>query len=446
MGVLFMPDLSDLISKFYGIGLPTYGRSLDAAAQVPMSKGTPQQINAMLLKYGAAPEELQRTGTSDLIANSGDRVRMDDVMGQLANNPVKMKDYVYADRSPADNNQLHDAAIGDIQGSDDLLKKYGDRYGRPGPSIDYDSPGLSEYLWNKGISSDPAAFSDYTTKGAKDTDDYVEHVLSSPGSGYTSPHFNGEYNLDAVPDYHSHMRYQTRDTADGKRMLLIDEMQSDLMQGARKRGFKGEPDPYMADAMRITFPSSDGWPVTYSISKDNVADQVKKLADSGIDPDQIIVHPFLKEDGPARPPLSDTKDYTKYLLKRAAQIGANKNVDQIGWTTGAQQARRYISGNADDAKRLVGMQNYYDKIVPSVSMSLIKKYGGKIGQSNIMKSIEDIPGYEMDGPLPTEPMAVHSFDLTPQMKEDLLTKGISLYREGGEVESNLNKYEEQSYG
>ena len=75
-----------------------------------------------------------------------------------------------------------------------------------------------------------------------------------------------------------------------------------------------------------------------------------------------------------------------------------------------------------------GMNAYYDKMVPSIANSLVKKYG--VNLDNSMLPMNDMVSLRSE-PLSTQ--RIHSFDLTPQMKEDLLTKGIPLFAEGGQV-------------
>ena len=63
------------------------------------------------------------------------------------------------------------------------------------------------------------------------------------------------------------------------------------------------------------------------------------------------------------------------------------------------------------------MKTFYDKIVPSVVKKVIGKYGGN------------------PTTVPVEGTSQFGFDITPQMREHLTTKGQPLFAKGGTVKA-----------
>jgi hypothetical protein len=83
-----------------------------------------------------------------------------------------------------------------------------------------------------------------------------------------------------------------------------------------------------------------------------------------------------------------------------------------------------------------GMKGFYDKILPDYLNNYGKKYGAQMGEMDLVtapgKSTPQVAapgiGYFPE-PLvePAQTMKFHSFDITPQMREEIRTKGQPLY-------------------
>jgi hypothetical protein len=138
--------------------------------------------------------------------------------------------------------------------------------------------------------------------------------------GYKSPHFS-------EPNILAHLRVNDRVDADGKKMLLIEEVQSDWHQAGRDKGYKALP-----EGAKIV--DEDGWfEVRTKEGKflgngGNTAEEAKA---SAID--------FLSGDRVPDAPFKDT--WYQLALKRAIQHAAENGYDRIGLTTGARQAERF---------------------------------------------------------------------------------------------------------
>ena len=81
-----------------------------------------------------------------------------------------------------------------------------------------------------------------------------------------------------------------------------------------------------------------------------------------------------------------------------------------------------------------GMVGFYDQILPAYLSKYGEKYGAKVGQLPISsgeKMIPDNAGLGMIRSGEPELTQLHSFDITPQMREEVLTKGQPLYQQIG---------------
>lgn len=75
-----------------------------------------------------------------------------------------------------------------------------------------------------------------------------------------------------------------------------------------------------------------------------------------------------------------------------------------------------------------GMKGFYDRMLPSIANKLGKKFGGKVSRSTVPTGDpENVTGWESTGNVASsEPVAVHSLDITPQMREAAM-QGMSVF-------------------
>ncbi len=230
---------------------------------------------------------------------------------------------------------------------------------------------------------------------------------------FNSSHFD-------QPNILAHVRFNERTDADGKRVLFIEEIQSDWAQKGKREGFKGQRKATDADMASRGANDLD-------------------FTDAGV-PDA----PFVKK----------TEAWVGLAMKRMIRYAVENGFDKVAWTTGEQQAARYdlskqidtiayykdgtgwhVSANRLGAEVLrkdgltdsgveelvgkeilsrmkeskgdvrrhpeedgtfrelsgvdlkiggEGMKAFYDKIVPSVANDVLKKLGGgKVGTSQL---------------------------------------------------------------
>jgi hypothetical protein len=167
----------------------------------------------------------------------------------------------------------------------------------------------------------------------------------------------------------------------------------------------------------------------------------------------------------------ETGDYRKI----ADNVTADNIADYVGKETASKLIEQPLSGSYKQLSGLdlqvggEGMAGFYDRMVPSYLNDLGKKYGVRVGEhaiegdvpySKTMPTLADVQrlAQEMYGvndiqalsALPVEQRnainqafadrvraehatKLHSFDITPEMREDILNNGLPMYQRGGEV-------------
>jgi hypothetical protein len=200
---------------------------------------------------------------------------------------------------------------------------------------------------------------------------------ASASPEYRSSHFN-------EPNILAHMRVNDRVDADGKKMLLIEEVQSDWHQAGRERGYatkenlekwynqnKLENDPSFADL------NSEQRSV------------VERNRSAGMGGDSVPDAPF-----------KDT--WHQLALKRALKEAVDKGYDRIGLTTGKQQIDRFsdqLRQNVDEINfNPIGTQNEISVNAKKNGQNTFSgtiKDGKFIDGSAVGKTVEEVLGKTM---------------------------------------------------
>ena len=271
------------------------------------------------------------------------------------------------------------------------------------------------------------------------------------------------------PNILAHVRFNERTDAEGKKVLFIEEVQSDWAQKGRKEGFsapveheysiQANPSRGTWDVLDHKGNRLDSYPTREAAQR--VADSSKKMT-TGV---------------PSAPFVTKTEAWTLLAMKRMIRYAAENGFDRIAWTTGEQQAARYdlskqveaitwqkqgdryqifvypktgnqieknlapseiqdfvgkeasdkITGSGKDTGELrgldlkvggEGMKAFYDQMLPQVVNKYVKKWGGKVGETTIVgKQEEDVMnGIEAEEGQFTAP----SIDITPALRESVM--------------------------
>jgi hypothetical protein len=298
------------------------------------------------------------------------------------------------------------------------------------------------------------------------------------GSSFKSSHFE-------QPNILAHMRVNDR-VVDGKKTLFIEEVQSDWHQAGRKKGYD-TPEAKAAEQQKLDNILAERQSLLdeqrrleelalpyASQGKDAPSDIVDRWSavSNRINNLQTEQNRLGRTFGQQVPDAPFKTTWHELSLKRAIQEASEKGYDQIAFTTGKTQAERYdlskqiqevtvyktdsglrvgrvdkdgnskmffrnaTENNLDEyigkelaAKALQDLQNgnkvtytgldlqvggegmkgFYDQILPKSLEKLGKKFDAKVGKT------------DMDG------VEVWKMDITPKMRESVLTKGQPLF-------------------
>jgi hypothetical protein len=140
---------------------------------------------------------------------------------------------------------------------------------------------------------------------------------------YSSEHFT-------QPNILAHLRVNDRLDADGKKMLLIEEVQSDWHQAGRDVGYaKNVQNEINAIQKQMDELGNQRDPVTNRITNE------KQWFELGKQKDELI----KQSQGVPDAPFKDT--WYQLALKRALQYASENGYERVGLTTGKQQIDRY---------------------------------------------------------------------------------------------------------
>jgi hypothetical protein len=290
----------------------------------------------------------------------------------------------------------------------------------------------------------------------------VEAVDRAGIQDYRSAHFD-------QPNILAHLRVNDRVDADGKKMLLIEEVQSDWHQAGRDRGYKTKQNLenwYNQNKLEADPPFA-------SLNSEQIS-TIERNRNAGMGGDT----------GVPDAPFKDT--WYQLALKRAIQHAAENGYDRIGLTTGSRQAERFdLSKQVDKvvwnkengtfaaqrgggdtgtikyenvteknladyigkeaAKKLIdakemsgwrtlegddlrvggeGMKKYYDEIYPKFLDKYGKKWGARIGETTVPTDRDTIGGMPS---MYVNQEPIRYLDVTPEMKAGV-SKGQPLFQ------------------
>lgn len=257
-------------------------------------------------------------------------------------------------------------------------------------------------------SEEGAPFEDYTLPGGEN---YQVLLLTLPDStaGFQSSHFD-EHNIVA------HVRTKDRTDTDGKRVLFIEEFQSDWAQKGKKDGFetpdfRDEMEGLDAERVRL---EAEAAPYA-SKGKDSPKALIEKW--TAVKHRIEFLQRAMDRAVPSAPFVTKTESWVALSMKRMIRYAAENGYDRIAWTTGEQQADRYSLSKSvseikwEPTKRGIGLDTEeFDgaRLVKITmqgrhgfdnSLSLVIKKDGKVAQTNkrdgnalVGKNIEDVIG------------------------------------------------------
>ena len=400
-----------------------YSAAEQAALNLQRSKGQGQAfINDLMKSPEVKKEELQYTGLLDAFANKPQASKQE------------LVDYLQAKRT-----NLGEIVKRDVQDMDfeDLRSAYIKQTGWDIPES-WDSSDVIDALDDNAT----AKFLDYTIPDGKNNREILLTLPSNETAEKALQRFEAEmaqkYTSEGAmwprvgtyddlakrnelmqafksrpPEYYgghwdepnvlAHVRVNDRLDSDGKRMTLIEEVQSDWHQAGRTRGYNQAENEVLQEKATANYENiaADAYQQIIDIRPDlagRPASEVINLARTGPygDKQNVIdlntrqlLEPLIEQVDAAKKkqaevrmgPVSDVpmKDtWYQTALRKAVKDAIDQGSDRVGITTGATQIERY-----PDESNVKGMKKYYDDIYPKYLDKFAKKYGSSVKEGGI---------------------------------------------------------------
>jgi hypothetical protein len=304
---------------------------------------------------------------------------------------------------------------------------------------------------------------------------YREILLQHPQGKFpgVGAHFGGAPNILAS------IRAKDRISPEGKKILHIEEIQSDWHKQGSKKGYqpKGidlnkEADKAKQQHTLLSMKLKEARDSSNAIDRNlagnepiyqnpevRARQEAARIGHNNAIMDlmpQVMraqtAHRVAQETARnAVPEAPFKKNWHELALKRMIHHAVVNGYDQIHITPGAMQAERW-GASGEGAK---GFHDLYDKQLPQFLNKFGKQYGSQVQQATIPGHPDNTDAVALRmGYTPRqwhdwtpEERAIevkkidaanvtplHRFDITPQMREDVLKNGMPLYAEGGEVD------------
>ena len=259
-----------------------------------------------------------------------------------------------------------------------------DQWGMPKRRFDDEEEAL-EYLNAKNLGTTHYERDGLTFPGGEN---YREILIKLP-SGYQSKHFDGD-----GKDLLAHARISDRTGPNGEKILHVEEVQSDLHQQGRKHGYQTEDMSSRLGKLREKHASESSLP-----ERMKLMEQIQDLE---------MTQSLGVPDTPFQ------RNWHELVLKRLLDDAVRGGYDRVVITPGAEQMKRYPDASKTPEELLRGFAGFYDEKLPAY----LNRYGSK-WKASVRPNSYPLEGVETP---------LHSFDITPQMREEITVKGQPLYQ------------------
>ena len=256
---------------------------------------------------------------------------------------------------------------------------------------------------------------------------YRELLFKMPGASYSNQAMRAHWG-DGAEGVLAHARIQDFD-ANGKKMLFIEEIQSDWHNAGREFGYEmteveewqryadllKQKESAEAELERVIFAmdreimeadiaESEGVPFDDSKYR-ALALQHGELRSRIVKAEQEIgkVEKHRTRRAPHAP---FAENYHEFVLKRLIRMAAEEGYDSIGWTTADIQNKRWSGKYAE------GYRIEYDQDMPKFLKKYGKQWGTTVGKTQLDNGTE-----------------VWSMAITDSMQESVLREGQAMYSE-----------------
>jgi hypothetical protein len=184
-------------------------------------------------------------------------------------------------------------------------------------------------------------------------------------SGYRSSHFD-------EPNILAHMRVNDRVDADGKKMLLVEEIQSDWHQAGRERGYRKQGDKQALEAESKAIGDERNRLVKELSEQEKqngfVSTEGQQQWDAFKEKENLFKQKY--KDFSSQAPDAPFKDtWYQLALKRLTKYAADNGYERIGLTTGKRQIERFADELRQNVDEIAFSSGYPSKDITTISAS-----------------------------------------------------------------------------
>ncbi len=374
---------------------------------IPQEKMSVEQAKALIQKNGVKADELKWTGIMDWLDGiQGGKVTKSEMLDFLNQNNVKVEEKLLGQPGVAPTLTWRKFNAGESwNGWVTTDGKYQIFQEKRGGKFNLDGEGYYDTLEEardaaaqlEAKGGTPTRYDQYTLPGGQN---YRELLFTWQSAGnmtgnkfYLSGHFS-------EPNILAHVRFDDRVDADGKRVLFIEEIQSDWHQAGREKGYVREftelPDNY-----ELVQGSNNYGHRRWTLKRDGNPVVYYEWGDKGVGGEPIYDYKAaeraalsdLSSDEEATglvPEAPFAKSWPDMVMKRMIRWASENGYDRIAWTTGLQQTERYnkaLQGQIDMIR--------WEKSDAGVSLVLMKN-GSVVDTRDVAdKALEATVGKEM---------------------------------------------------
>lgn len=201
-----------------------------------------------------------------------------------------------------------------------------------------------------------------------ESQDRIRQTILAAIHPYESPHF--------IDQEVVHIRADDRTLPDGRRVLFINEVQSDLHQRARARGYEGQEtaqnrDRRLQEAGARFDELNDAYHAVFETQREVEMTPERVAQKKELDRARKAMRALQDLPLPNAPFKGDL--YLELALKRALQEAIEGGYDAVSWAR-SEQIAKAVEGAEE------GMVEQYDKKIRRFYDKYAKPYGGKVGE------------------------------------------------------------------
>lgn len=336
--------------------------ALSAVTKIKQEKATPEQWLKMIEKNGGLKAgEDKWLGLSEWLKGSDAKtLTKQEVLDFINENKIQIEEVHYADID-ADKLFVEEEDAYRLKGDENTyINKNGAAYvdGKYIGSYNIDD-GKARIAREKGVGERPLNDTrlQYTTKGLENKHEIALTVPTiEPWNESDDIHFGEAGGGRAV----AWVRFGETTDADGRRVLVIDEIQSKRHQEGREKGYRTAEavaeEERLGDAVNEAQEAYDAYTRKMGEKYDGayediyaeMTDAERAEADRLEQEVYVASEQLQNHDISGIPDAPFEKNWHELAMKRMLRYAAENGYDKIAWTTGEQQAERYNIGDVVD--------------------------------------------------------------------------------------------------